>query len=125
MSTTNGPTATSETTTSRGPSDVADVGDIGGIDDVGDAGQAGGSGGSTAESGGPAAKIVRAVRLLRIGAWTALALFVVALLAVTVVGPFLLGNPAVTGGRPRLFGGLLLSLVAGTAVFVVATLALD
>jgi hypothetical protein len=120
MSTTNGPTATSETTTSRGASDVADIGPA--VDSGGSTAE---SGGLTAESGGSAATFVRAVRLLRIGAWTALTLFVVALLAVTVVGPFLLGNPAVTGGRPLLFGILLLSLVAGTAVFVVTTLALD
>lgn len=73
----------------------------------------------------PVNKMAKAVRLLRIGTWSVFTLVVAALLTVTVVGPFLLGNPAVTGGRPMLFGALLLLLLVGTVGFVAVSVALD
>lgn len=68
---------------------------------------------------------MRALRLLRIGTWSVLTLVVTALLTVTVVGPYLLGNPTVTGGQPVLFGGFLLALVVGTVGFVTVSVVLD
>lgn len=78
-----------------------------------------------AESVASGEKVVRALRLLRIGTWSVFTLVVGALLTVTVVGPYLLGNPAVTGGQPLLFGGLLLALVVGTVGFATVTVVLD
>jgi hypothetical protein len=68
----------------------------------------------------PENKIAKVVDALRIGTWSLLTVFVAALVTVTVVGPFLLGNPAVAGDAPILFGLLLGGLFVGTLGFVVA-----
>lgn len=67
-------------------------------------------------------KIAKIVTLLRIGTWTLFTLFVAAILAITVLGPFLLGNPAVAGGARIQFGLLLFGLLGGTVVAVFSEL---
>jgi hypothetical protein len=68
----------------------------------------------------PENKVAKVVDALRLGTWSLFTLFVAALLVVTVVGPFVLGNPAVAGDAPLLFGLLLGGLAVGTLGFVVA-----
>ncbi|SEP24049.1 hypothetical protein SAMN04487948_12550 [Halogranum amylolyticum] len=68
----------------------------------------------------PENKIAKAVDVLRVGTWSLLTLVVAALLVIPVVGPYLLGNPAVAGGAPLLFGVLLGGLFAATLCAVVA-----
>jgi hypothetical protein len=68
----------------------------------------------------PENKIAKAVDVLRIGTWSLLTLVVAAILTITVVGPFVLGNPALAGDAPSSFGVLLASLFVGTLGFVVA-----
>lgn len=72
----------------------------------------------------PENTIANAVDTLRIGTWSLFTLFVAALLVVTVVGPFLLGNPVLAGDAPTLFGVLLGGLFVGTVGFVVAEILL-
>lgn len=68
----------------------------------------------------PENKILQAINVLRLVTWSLFTLFVAALLAITVVGPFVLGNSALAGEMPVLFGFLLGGLFVGTLVAVVA-----
>lgn len=72
----------------------------------------------------PENKILAVVNTLRLGTWSLLTLFVAALLSITVLGPFLLGNPAIAGDARLLFGLLLASVFVGTLVSVVAEVVL-
>lgn len=121
MSTTSGASVRNEMTDTGGTNGTGGTSGTGGTNGTDEMPSVG----TTDDSGDATEKLVRAVRLLRLGTWTVFGLVVTALLAVTVVGPFLLGNPAVTGGRPALFGGLLLSLAVGTVAFVAAAVLLD
>lgn len=68
----------------------------------------------------PENKFLAVVNALRLGTWSLLTLIITALLVITVIGPFVLGNPAIAGDAPLLFGLLLASMLVGTLGFVVA-----
>lgn len=72
----------------------------------------------------PEEKILKVINALRLGTWSLFTLVVAALLVVPVLGPYALGNPAVAGDAPTVFGVLLGSLFVGVVVAVVAEIVL-